>query len=44
MSESVVKNVIKYVKTHFEPFTSEELAVAIGMSVENAERAIGYST
>ena len=42
MSESVVKNVIKYVKTHFEPFTSEELAVAIGVSVENAERAIGY--
>ena len=42
MSELVVKNVIKYVKTHFEPFTSEELAVAIGVSVENAERAIGY--
>ena len=41
MSESVVKNVIKYVKTHFEPFTSEELAKVIGVSAEVAEKAIG---
>lgn len=41
MSETVVKNVIKYVKTHFEPFTSEELATVIGVSVEDAKEAIG---
>lgn len=41
MSETVVKNVIKYVKTHFEPFTSEELATVIGVSAEDAKEAIG---
>ncbi len=41
MDNAVVKRTIKYVKENFEPFTSEELAVAIAASVEDAERAIG---
>ena len=41
MDNAVVKNVIKYVKTHFEPLTSEELAKAIGVGAEDAKEAIG---
>ena len=40
MDNTVVKSTIKYVKEHSLPFTSEELAVAIGVSAADAESAI----
>ena len=41
MDNAVVKSTIKYVKENYLPFTSEELAKVIGVSAEDAERAVG---